>query len=633
MNQRRADYELLRSFARAGDQQALADVIRRHLDLVYATALRKVGDAGAAEEIAQNVFTVLARKAWQFAPDDSLPAWLHRTTLLECQSWLRGELRRRRREQTAAELGTTMKTPDEQYAFRALVPLLDEALLSLREKDRTALLLRFYESHSLRDVGAVLGVGEDAAQKRVAGAVEKLAQFFQRRGFKTATLAATMAALRGTATSASAVTVSNVTRVALQTAPPTFAGLFALVAILGGFTRIQKSAVIVTTATIVAIWVWIGISKSEKEALPTQTAAAVPPQSETPGSRANFFQRTGASRYSAVTENTTPAERYIEITGKIEVTSYPGGYTSNGANARPPKTISFVCVTGTNQWRIDHDFSLNSEQHYFFDGTNVYSSARITKPLPEHLLTNKAYQAFGLAIAPSEESRSNVTINIWQSHNGHPLGDPGVNLPWLAFCSGNFLRREGRLIPLPDDNLRHTPDRFAYTDRTETFDDELGLPRTIDLFTSKSLYQSSVDDFYKEWFRGDRYMEWTKRTAESLEEGVLTFHYAVVESTNFLGWNLPTKFEYFQTERKYVQNADWFHRGLGRVTSIRLSTKPENAFVPGMRQTIVDSRFRDDTNQVSTLIYTTTNSFAGTTNDPALQEEFAERVTRMKRGP
>src|SRR6266487_3248431 len=138
MNARQADFELLRAFARAGDEKALRDVVRRHLDLVFATAMRKVSDTGAAEEISQNVFSALARKAWQFAPDDSLPAWLHKTALLESKFWLRGELRRRRREETAAELGTTMKTPDDQPALNALVPLLDEALLSLRENDRTA---------------------------------------------------------------------------------------------------------------------------------------------------------------------------------------------------------------------------------------------------------------------------------------------------------------------------------------------------------------------------------------------------------------------------------------------------------------------------------------------------------------
>src|SRR2546422_8780464 len=182
MSDRRQDFDLLQRFTRDGEQSAFGDLVRRHLDLVFATALRKVEDSGVAQEVAQNVFAVLARKAWQFAPDDSLPAWLHKAALLESKSWLRGELRRRRREQTAAELGTTMRTPDEQPALRALVPLLDEALLSLHEKDRTALLLRYYEGHSLRDVGAALNTSEDAAQKRVAKALENLCQFFRRRG-------------------------------------------------------------------------------------------------------------------------------------------------------------------------------------------------------------------------------------------------------------------------------------------------------------------------------------------------------------------------------------------------------------------------------------------------------------------
>jgi len=174
MDQRRHDFELLQRFVRQGEQAAFADVVRRHLDLVYGTALRKVQEPGAAQEVAQNVFAALARKAWRFAPDDSLPAWLHKAALLEAKSWLRGEINRRRREATAAELGTTMKNSADQPAFHALVPLLDEALLSLREKDRTALLLRFYESHSLREVGAAFGVSEDTAQKRVQSALEKL---------------------------------------------------------------------------------------------------------------------------------------------------------------------------------------------------------------------------------------------------------------------------------------------------------------------------------------------------------------------------------------------------------------------------------------------------------------------------
>src|SRR6185295_20396067 len=104
MNEREQDFELLRRYTRHGEQSAFADLVRRHIDLVFATALRKVADAGAAQEIAQNVFSALARKAWRFAPDDSLPSWLHKAALLESKTWLRGELGRRRREETAVQL-------------------------------------------------------------------------------------------------------------------------------------------------------------------------------------------------------------------------------------------------------------------------------------------------------------------------------------------------------------------------------------------------------------------------------------------------------------------------------------------------------------------------------------------------
>ena len=97
MDDRSQDVDLLQAFARRSDQPAFASLVRRHLDLVYATALRKVGDSGAAEEITQDVFAVLARNAWRFAAEDSVAAWLHRTTLLKGKAWWRGQLRRRER--------------------------------------------------------------------------------------------------------------------------------------------------------------------------------------------------------------------------------------------------------------------------------------------------------------------------------------------------------------------------------------------------------------------------------------------------------------------------------------------------------------------------------------------------------
>jgi RNA polymerase sigma factor (sigma-70 family) len=255
MSESRTDFELLGDFIRRGDQRAFADVVRRHLALVYATALRKTEDQGAAEEVAQNVFATLAKKAWRFAPEDSLAAWLYKTTLLEAKEWLRGELRRRRRDQTAAELGTTMKTPDEQTAFRALLPLLDEALMSLREKERTALLLRFYESQSLREVGTALGVTEDNARKRVAGALEKIARFFQNRGFKTASVAAATAAFQHTAKSAPAASAAKILGASAAFAPPAGVGL-GLVTRVIGLSKVQTLAACTAVAIVPLAWQW-----------------------------------------------------------------------------------------------------------------------------------------------------------------------------------------------------------------------------------------------------------------------------------------------------------------------------------------------------------------------------------------
>jgi len=255
MNERRQDFDLLQRFVREGEQSAFAELVRRHLNLVFGTALRKVDDAGAAQEISQNVFGALARKAWRFSPEDSLAAWLHKTALLESKSWLRGEMRRRRREETAAQLGTTMNHPEAEPALTTLAPLLDEALLSLRESDRAALLLRYYETRSLREVGAAFGVSEDTAQKRVQSALEKLSSFFRKRGFSTMNAAAAAATLKATSASASTSVFTTVLSGALQSAPPV-AGWTLVLGRVAALTKAQIATICLALSMIPATWQW-----------------------------------------------------------------------------------------------------------------------------------------------------------------------------------------------------------------------------------------------------------------------------------------------------------------------------------------------------------------------------------------
>jgi len=101
----------------------------------------------------------------------------------------------------------------------------------------------------------------------------------------------------------------------------------------------------------------------------------------------------------------------------------------------------------------------------------------------------------------------------------------------------------------------------------------------------------------------------------------LRFHYAVLQSTNFMGWNLPLEFEFQQNELRGDKNWAPGCWGSGRITSIRPGSKPSGVFTPGMTQTIIDYRYQADANGGEAAIYTTTNSFLAPLKDPVLSKQ------------
>ena len=179
-----SDPELLGQFVRDNSQDAFTALVGRHLDLVYSAALRQVRSPDLAEEISQTVFTQLARQASQLRPGTVLPAWLYQVTRHTAVDVIRAEARRQAREQIAYQM-SELHTP--QADWTQIEPHLDEAMAELADPDRTALLLRFFENKSLREVGAALGTGEDAAQKRVSRALERLRDRLGRRRVQVGT--------------------------------------------------------------------------------------------------------------------------------------------------------------------------------------------------------------------------------------------------------------------------------------------------------------------------------------------------------------------------------------------------------------------------------------------------------------
>src|SRR5947207_9331144 len=181
-----SDLELLQQYVRQNSEEAFAALVRRHLNLVYSAALRQVRSPQLAEEVAQSVFTDLARNVRKLKRHTILTAWLYQVTRRTAIDVVRRESRRQWREHIATEMNAINATADSGTGFQPvwadIEPILDEAMHELDDTDRAAVLLRYFENKSLREVGQTLGTSEDAAQKRVSRAVERLREFFSKRG-------------------------------------------------------------------------------------------------------------------------------------------------------------------------------------------------------------------------------------------------------------------------------------------------------------------------------------------------------------------------------------------------------------------------------------------------------------------
>jgi RNA polymerase sigma factor (sigma-70 family) len=179
-----SDAELLARFARSRSEDAFAELVRRHVNLVYSAALRQMGgDAHLAQDVAQTVFSDLARKAPALARRVTLTGWLYTSARFAAAKIVRSERRRHDREEQF------MREPNHaapETDWDQLRPVLDEVMHQLQETDREAILLRYFENQPFAEIGARCGLNENAARMRVDRALEKLRGLLARRGVTTA---------------------------------------------------------------------------------------------------------------------------------------------------------------------------------------------------------------------------------------------------------------------------------------------------------------------------------------------------------------------------------------------------------------------------------------------------------------
>jgi RNA polymerase sigma factor (sigma-70 family) len=164
------DSGLLREYVQRGSEEAFAALVGRRINKVYSVALRQVGDSYRAQEVTQAVFIILARKSHALLKHTSLSGWLFQTTRLTSRTLLRSEIRRGRREEEARM--QTMVDQPESEAWRQIAPLLDSAIAALGAAEREAIVLRYFDGKSMKEIGGALDASEDAAKKRVIRGLE-----------------------------------------------------------------------------------------------------------------------------------------------------------------------------------------------------------------------------------------------------------------------------------------------------------------------------------------------------------------------------------------------------------------------------------------------------------------------------
>lgn len=213
---------LLKSFTRDRSETAFRALVRRHSPLVFGTALRFLkGDRAAAQDVMQEVFTLLVRKA-ALLEATQIPGWLYRQTCRRASNHVRAESRRKVREQAAVAAMSPSSSPSESESH--LGSELDEAMVSLPDADRDALVLRYFEDRDFRSVGTLLGITEEAARKRVNRAMDKLVALLKRRGIAVGAggLGTTMSSMGRTPVPESLV--SHVSIRAIQALPASGSG-------------------------------------------------------------------------------------------------------------------------------------------------------------------------------------------------------------------------------------------------------------------------------------------------------------------------------------------------------------------------------------------------------------------------
>jgi RNA polymerase sigma factor (sigma-70 family) len=275
------DCALLRDYAQSGSEEAFAELVRRHLDLVYSAALRSVnGDQELAKDVCQSVFIDLARKASGLCSRSVLTGWLYTSACFAAAKAVRSERRRQAREEQAQPMLDHTTTSGDDINWEAIRPVLDSLMLELRESDREAILLRYFERRSLAEVGDKLGLSENAARMRVERALERLRERLSRRSVGAGAAALALALTHQAVVAAPFGLATSIATGTLAAAGTSGAvSIFNLILMSKAKTALIGSVLAASLATPIVIQYQTNTRlKAQLDELRAQAAAAPPAQ-------------------------------------------------------------------------------------------------------------------------------------------------------------------------------------------------------------------------------------------------------------------------------------------------------------------------------------------------------------------
>ena len=266
------DQQLLSDYARNGSEPAFRELVGRHINMVHSAALREArGDVSLAEDITQDVFAELARRAARLSSHPVLAGWLYTCVRLTTANIRRANTRRQRREQEAFTMNELLGPNPADQLWQQVRPVLDDVMHELDDEDRTAVVLRFFEGRSLKEVGTAIGLTENAARMRVERSLEKLHGLLSRRGINSTATTLAVVLVAGTVVSVSSAFAGSVATGALATAAAAGGSVAPLFPKLLALAKTKTAAAAALAIVAVGLFLW---HNSHQSTAPTAAASS-----------------------------------------------------------------------------------------------------------------------------------------------------------------------------------------------------------------------------------------------------------------------------------------------------------------------------------------------------------------------